>query len=166
MAEKEEKKTGLGWGGYVLVVGGVVGLITTSIGQAYSNNPEKVFQYGHPKYDKAGKTIVGCEIILNPGTHIYTSYDAALFKNNPHDMSCPDAQRIVKTAYYSTSNGYEYVGMDEYNYQQHEQEIIDNGGRLVVVLTVQVDNQNEPEGFFNAGDLKTKEPKIYGPIKN
>ena len=162
MAEEEKSKKGIGAGGWVLIAGGAVALMTTSIGEACIDNPNNIIQIGYENYDNALNTIVGKTITLHPDTYIYTSYDAALFGNNPQQMSFPDEQRIVTRAYYAVNNEYEFVGINEYNYQQHEQEILDNGGRLVVVLTAQTNNLNEPEGFIKADDI---DKKIYGPVK-
>lgn len=104
--------------------------------------------------DKKDKPIVGNFIELQRGSKVYTTITDTINKTNGKEAYYDSSlEREVITAYYQLEDQFVRIDIND-NYKQKEQEIINKNGQLVGILTtIDLENQT-PEAFYNASDIK------------
>lgn len=110
--------------------------------------------------DKKDKPIVGNTIELQKDSKVYTTITDTINKTNGKEAYYDSSlEREVITAYYQLEDQFIRIDIND-NYQQKEQEIINKNGKLVGILTtIDLENQT-PEAFYNASDIKNITEKI------
>lgn len=162
MAEKEKPKSNVGT--YVLIIGAIVTGSITITSEYLDPNPNTGVYVGYEEYQNEGESIVGKSIKLKDNAYIYSTFEDSLNGINPKVSYYPvDEPRVVSSAFYEINNEFKRIDYNNLNYKMEEQEIIDNGGKLISILTKTQQNPFETEGFYNKDSIYTI---IYGPVKS
>lgn len=114
------------------------------IAQEAEKNNNKTYKNNVP--------IVGNYILISHKAHIYENLENAINKNNPRiPYYSFEEERQIISAFYQINGNYKRVNINE-DYENNENEIINNGGELIAVLTVDPSGK-EIEGYYSIEDI-------------